>query len=253
MRTTHQVALVVSVIALLAGERTGHAYRMTPISRVFAPAGSNATQTFELDNNETDRIALTVSVQTLARDELYNETNQDADDEFLIYPPQIILSPGKRQTVRVTWLGDPKLAREQTYRLVVKQVPIEVLEAKSGATAPVDGRVRVLLSYRGTLFIRPPKAAPQISLAAVTTYSHDSGTTLALTLINDGTAVGLVKHCELTLVSARGPLIMVPAASLAVLQNNRVLAGGRRRYSVALPAGLPPGPMKARSQCTVTP
>ncbi|MBA3463591.1 MAG: molecular chaperone [Deltaproteobacteria bacterium] len=161
-----RLLIAASLLVQLIGERTSDAYRLEPISRVFAPTGSKATQSFEINNDGNERIALVVSVQTLERDDSYVETNRDAEDEFLIYPPQMVLSPGKRQTLRVTWLGDTNLAREKAYRIVVQQVPIEQLDPTAKNTTTPDGRVRVLLNYRGTLFIRPLRAAPKISIEA---------------------------------------------------------------------------------------
>src|SRR3990167_3997979 len=94
-------------LLILASARPSLAYKLEPISRVFAPSGSNATQSFEIINDGAERGAVTISVTTLERDEAYVEINRDAEDDFLIYPAQIVLSPGKRQTVRLTWLGDP--------------------------------------------------------------------------------------------------------------------------------------------------
>ena len=100
------IILVCAIIAVqLAGQSAGWAYELKPISRVFAPSGSRATQAFEIANDGAERIALTISFSTLERDESYAETNRDAGDEFLAYPAQMILAPGGRQTVRVTWLS----------------------------------------------------------------------------------------------------------------------------------------------------
>lgn len=223
------------------------AYRFEPISRVFAPSGSNATQSFEVINDGADRIALTVSILTLERDEEYVEHNRDAEDDFLVYPSQLVLSPGKRQMVRVTWLGDPKLTRERAYRIVVQQVPIEKLEPQTEPS--LEGRVKVLLAYRGTLFVRPPRAAPDITIEA----RPDERGALLLTLVNRGTAVGLVKSCAVTLTTARGASVALSANALAAIRNHRVLAGGRRRYHQAWPVGLQVQPVKASGRCVVEP
>ncbi len=244
-----RLLLVVGLLVQLVGERSSAAYKFEPISRVFAPAGSNATQAFEIINDGTERIAVTVSMLTLERDEVYVETNRDADDEFLVYPAQIVLSPGKRQTVRVTWLGDAKPTRELTFRIVVEQVPIELLDPKARPSPELAGRVRVMLAYRGTLFIRPPQASPNITVEARPAAKN----ALEVTLVNRGTAVGLVKSCAVTLQPVQGSAIEVPATALAVMRNHRVLAGGRRRYLLAWPAGLSPQPVKAISRCTVEP
>jgi len=245
--------LCIAAGLIIAGERSSAAYQLVPISRVFTPTGSAATQSFEINNDGPDPIALTVSISTLERDEANVETNHDAGDDFLIYPPQIVLSPGKSQTLRVTWLGDPKPAHEQAYRLVVQQVPIEQLEPKAKPSSGAAGHLRVMLSYRGTLFVRPPYAAPKITIEAGPVHRLDGDHTFAIVLVNQGTAAGLVESCEVTLQPEAGPAVVLPASALAVMKNHRVLAGGRRRYSLAWPAMLPPGPVNASGQCRVAP
>jgi fimbrial chaperone protein len=225
------------------------AYQLQPISRVFAPSGSKSMQTFELVNDGSTRIALSISFQTLVRDDNYRETNRDAEDEFLAYPAQLILAPGARQTVRVTWLGTPNPARELAYRIVVVQVPIERLDRKAKPEVAPTGQMRITMSYRGTLFIRPAKAAPQVSLHAV---KRESATALAITLANTGTAVALVKQCEIR-VAAGGRELVLPAASLVSLHNTRVLAGDKRRYVIASPVALGVGPVTATGRCIYHP
>jgi fimbrial chaperone protein len=245
--------LFIAAGLIIAGERSSAAYQLVPISRVFTPTGSTATQSFEINNDGPDSIALTVSISTLERDEANVEINHDAGDDFLIYPPQIVLSPGKSQTLRVTWLGDPKPAHEQAYRLVVQQVPIEQLEPKAKPSSGAAGHLRVMLSYRGSLFVRPPHAAPRITIEAGPVSRLDADHTFAIVVENHGTAAGLVESCEVTLQPEAGPAIVLPASALAVMKNQRVLAGGRRRYRLAWPATLPPGPVNASGRCAVAP
>jgi fimbrial chaperone protein len=240
------------VVVQLVGEPASAAYQLEPISRVFSPSGSKATQSFEVVNGGTERVALMISFATLERDELYVETNRDAEDEFLAYPAQMIVAPGGRQTVRVTWLGTPNPARELTYRIIVTQVPLERLDQSAVAEEPAKGQMRITVSYRGTLFIRPPKAAPRIGVAAAEpATAADGSRALAIVLDNSGTAVGLVKHCTVRLARAGGPPVTLPPAALVAVQNTRILGGGRRRYVVPWPADMKPGPVTATGQCAV--
>jgi fimbrial chaperone protein len=237
----------------LVGERASLAYQLHPISRVFAPSGSKATQAFELSNSGGDRVAVTISFVTLERDESYAETNRDAEDEFLAYPSQLILEPGARQTVRVTWLGTVTPSRELTYRIVVTQVPIELLDRTARPAAPARGQMRIMLSYRGTLFIRPPKATPRVVLhAAVLATAADGSRGLAVTLENAGTATGLIKTCAIRVASAAGGReIALSPIALTGLRNTRVLGSSKRRYVLPWPAELRPGAVRATGQCTV--
>jgi fimbrial chaperone protein len=250
------IIIIVMVCAVqLVKQSTSAAYQLEPISRVFSPSGAKATQSFELVNSGDRRIAVMISFAALERSERYVETNRDAEDEFLAYPPQMILAPGTRQTVRVSWLGTPNPARELTYRIIVTQVPLEQLDHSVRKDDQPQGQMRVMLNYRGTLFIRPAKAAPRIVLRdAELEIAADGTRGLAITLDNAGTAVGLVKTCALRLAStAGGPAIELSSAALAELRNTRVLAGGRRRYIVPWPAVLAPGRVNVTGQCSVEP
>lgn len=247
---------VAVLLVQLFGEAQGLAYQFEPISRVFAPAGSEATQSFTLTNGGTEPVALTISFQTLERDESYVETNQPADDEFLAYPPQLILAPGAKQKVRVSWLGEPNPARELTYRIVVEQVPIELLDPKAAPAVPVAGQVKVLLNYRGTLFIRPRRAAPKIDVVAAAPAPGANGSSmLAVTLRNAGLAVGTVRGCKLHLTptSAGAPALDLVESDLQALLDTRILAGDDRRYLIAWPTTLPIGPLNVVGSCSFIP
>jgi len=59
---------VAALFVQLVNERVGEAYKLEPISRVFAPAGSGATQSFQLTNSSAERVAVTISFTTLELD-----------------------------------------------------------------------------------------------------------------------------------------------------------------------------------------
>jgi fimbrial chaperone protein len=245
--------IAMAIAVQLFGETSSAAYQLQPISRVFAPSGSKATQSFEVVNDGVERLAVTVSFATLERDEAYVESNRDAEDEFLAYPAQVIVPPGGKQTIRVTWLGATKGTREQTYRIIVTQVPLSVLDSTAKSSTPT-GKLEVLMTYRGTLFIRPANAAPKIALHNAELVTSPQGRMLAVTLANTGAAVGLVKSCTLTLApSAGGAPVTLSLATPATLGNTRVLAGNKRRYVVPWPTELLPGPVTATGQCSVAP
>jgi fimbrial chaperone protein len=248
------VFLATVALVLELGSSSSAAYKLVPISRVFAPSGSEATQSFEVINDGGERIALTISFATLERDQDYVESGHDADEQFLVYPPQMILPPGAHQTVRVTWLGAPMPARELGYRIIVQQVPIALLDpARAPDTS--SGRMQIHLTYRGSLLIRPPHAAPSIAVDSAMSVNRNGSTVLALVLRNSGTALGVIGSCSVRMEPLAGAFVDVPASVTAALAGTRILAGGTRRYLLAWPAApLPgsPGPVKASGRCAAS-
>ncbi len=243
----HAFLVVAAIFVHLAAERVGAAYTLEPISRVFAPAGSGSTQSFQLTNNSAERVAVTVSFATLDLDVDHKETNRAADDDFLVYPPQILLAPNAKQTIRVTWLGTPTPASELVYRMVVQQVPVELLDKSAPATP--TGKLNVLVTYRGSLYIRPAAAAPKIVLQSARLTKENERTNLVVTLHNDGTSIGLVKGCTLVVRTPKG-MIDVPSTAVTGINDTRLLARQTRRYTLPWSATLEPEIQSITGTCT---
>jgi fimbrial chaperone protein len=249
MKTPIVYAVAALAVQMLAASPAS-AYQLNPMSQVFSPSGSGATQSFEIVNDGKGRIAIEVSMTSLERDESYVEINRDAGDDFLVYPPQIIIPAGGRQMVRVTWLGDPSPRVERAYRLVATQLPIELLDPAAKAPPLAVGQMRVLVTYKASVFIRPRLAAAKLALGAVDVAKGEGGANvLALTVENSGTGGAVIASCAVRLTSA-GTTIALSDAGVA---KSRVPAGARRRYLLPWPAGLPVGPVTAEGDCRAKP
>jgi fimbrial chaperone protein len=243
-------SFVFALLVFLMGATPAMAYKLTPMSQVLAPSGSDTTKSFEIVNDSAERVALEISITTLERDLDYTETNVNADENFLVYPPQLLLAPGARQTVRVTWVGEPNLKSELAYRLVVEELPIK--GAGVGSTK-ASGAVRILMTFRATLYIRPAKATPRISLESavrVEGKTPSDASSLAITVQNKGTAQGALKKCATTASSGK-TTVSLPVESLKLLQQGRILSGNQRRFLIPWPAELPIGTVTVLLKCDV--
>jgi fimbrial chaperone protein len=256
MRRHPILALHVVVLTLLVAgfAAPALAFKLEPISRVLAPSGAGASQSFELVNDGSERIAVEVSVWTLGRDEDYGEKNFPADDDFLVNPSQVLLAPGARQTVRVSWIGNPTPARELSFRLVAEQLPIpDRSKAAAQGGAPVGG-LKIMMTFRGSLFVRPPGAAPRLALHAVALAKDPKGApALAVTVANRGGAFGVVKDCAIQVTGSDRRAVKLGAVELKGLAKARILASSRRRFLLPWPTGLAAGPLKATGTCTSEP
>lgn len=223
---------------------TGWCFELQPISREFTPSGSGAVQSYLVSNPATEPIAINITVETRALDVEGLETNRSAENDFLIYPPQFIVGPGKRQTVRVTWLGDPTAPRELAYRLVVEQLPIERLLPSATGAGPVQARVVVLTRYKGSLYVKPPHAQPRLVVASAQLASRSL---LAVTVKNEGTGRVALKDVKFKVKT--GELLTVFKTADLALKSSVLLPGGERRLLFPWPEGLALGAVAA----TITP
>lgn len=217
------------------------AFQFRPMSQVFAPSGANATRAYEVVNDNEERIAVEVTVVERHMDLDGAETYRPAEDDFLIYPAQLILEPGATQVVRVSWLGDPAPTQELAFRLVAEQLPIHLVDPSQPPAEKPVGQVQILLRYLGALFVRPEGVQATVEIEAVVPQGDSQ---LAVTLANSGNASASLQDLSLTL-TAQGQSVTLSPEQLKDVVGTTVLAGQSRRYLVPRPAGLPQGPTTA--------
>jgi fimbrial chaperone protein len=231
-----------AVFTLLLWPLAAWSFELLPISREFSPSGSGAVQSYEVVNGGKDPIAIEVAVLTRTLDAAGLETNAPAEDDFLVYPPQFIVAPGKRQTVRVSWLGEPAIAQELAFRLLVAQLPIErFLPRPSGGAGP-EARLIVLTRYKGSLYIKPARAVARLVVESARPDTDAQGhLLLILDVRNAGNARALLKQIRFEVKSPRNEAVAVLTPAALDLPSTVVLPGGKRRLQFPWPAGMPRG------------
>ena len=233
-----------TLFLLLANTQSSWAFKIEPISRTFTPSGSNATQSYDLISDKSQPEAVEMSVVKRKMDLDGKESYELADDDFLIYPPQVILKPNTRQTVRVTWLGDPTLQQEIAYRLVTKQVPINLKKPEIGKPTQTTGKVEVLLTYMGSLYVRPVDVQSKVVVDSVIVQNDKGKSKIALILENQGSARASLRNFSLNLTS-NGKTVILKPEQLQEISSKVILAKSKRRFVFAYPAELPQGNVTA--------
>ncbi|MEH2176694.1 fimbrial biogenesis chaperone [Nostoc sp.] len=238
--------IVFTCLLIFLGVQPALAFKLLPMSRVFTPSGSGATQSYEIVNDANEPLAVEMSVVKRQMDIQGTESYSDADDDFLIYPPQILLKAGEKQTVRVTWVGDSKPTLELAYRLVAQQMPIELQLNQNNKTRTV-GQVKVLMRYMGSVFIRPQNVQQKVVVDTVKLQKGNNGVNeLAITLNNQGNARAILKKPSLHLtIQQQGTTLDLNSEQLAAINNAVILAGNKRRFVITWPVGLPVGDVSA--------
>ena len=225
------------------------AFQLLPMSQTFAPSGADSTKTYRVVNSKETPIAVEVSVVKREVNLLGEETLTPADEDFVVYPPQMILEPQSSQTVRVTWLGETAPESELSYRFIAEQLPVE-LNAIDGNEAPLStsttGAVQVLLRYAGSLYIRPNGVQPDLQLKAVELEQDEMGQKwLAIDLDNQGTARQLLKDFNIEIIANQNS-ISLTKEQLEPMLNHSVLAQKSRRFLIPWPTELPEGKVSGK-------
>ena len=235
--------LIASLFLTLANINPAWAFQLSPISQVFAPIGNNATKSYEVINDSDERIAVEVSVVERDMDINGQEFYESADEDFLIYPPQMILGPQEVQTVRVTWLGEPQPSEELAYRLVAEQLPINLIDPNVETIDRPTGSVQILLRYLGSLYVRPENVEADVQFVSVENTTNERGEAqVAITLTNQGTASAHLRDLQVTL-AAQGTTVKLTPEQLEGMAGHAILAGHQRRFVLPRPTNLPNGPI----------
>jgi len=226
---------------ILSGISPALAFRLEPISRVFEPAGAGATQSYEVINDSAEQIAVELSMAERKISLEGQETTESADDDFLVYPSQIVLPPQGVQSVRVTWLGNPNPEKELAYRMIAEQLPINLNNPEESQAETTSGAIKVMFRYMGSVYIRPKNAESKVVLNGIT---HEKGTDgndrLVITFDNQGTRRAVLSELNLNLTSQGSQLTLKPE-QLEGVNNGVILAGNQRRFSMPWPQQLPIG------------
>lgn len=225
-----------------------HAFKLIPLSRVFSPTGPNAVQSYEIENNTGEPLAVELNIVKREMSLQGVDKLIPANDDFMIYPPQILLQTGESQTVRVTWLGDPKPAQELAYRLIAEQLPINL--APTGGTASeaptksgFNTSIKIKMRYQGSIYIRPSQAQPNVVIERIEPKMENGKSILAITLQNQGSARANLKEGQLQLKvgTQDRSIVTLTAAQMGLNERPTLLAKQQRQILIPYPTGLAQG------------
>lgn len=223
------------------------AYQLKPARVDFTPSGAGATQSFQVVSTGDEPVAIELRMTERQVSVDGTETQPDAENDFLVYPSQLLLQPGEVQTVRVTWLGDPNPEHELAYRIISEQLPIELPQDDAPAVTAATIDITAVFRYVGSVYIVPPDVTPDVVLTSVAHQDVNGQDALIINFKNQGTAHQILKGLTLTLASvgadqSQGTVQLTPD-QLEGVEGENILAGQDRRFVIPYPASLPIGPL----------
>jgi fimbrial chaperone protein len=203
------------VLAFFAGGAFAGPVSVTPTTIVLEPGQTTALLTI---TNEGDTSTRFETALNLWSESETGETQLSPSTDIIVFPQLITLAPKESKKIRIgTEL--PPAASERSYRLILQELP--GLNRETGQV-----NIQVLAKVSLPIFLSPRGAAAKPALDGLTL---DNGV-LTFDVMNAGSSRFILKDLE---VAGRGP--NGQAFSLST-PGWYVLAGGRRRYQVALNA-----------------
>ncbi|MDF2576622.1 MAG: hypothetical protein K0S74_106 [Chlamydiales bacterium] len=221
------------------------AFQMSPMIMEIAPAGKGSSQSVVLYNNSDRAEAIELRIFHRKHDINGNEDyTEDAEDNFLLYPPQMILGPKESQAVQISWVGDTHLSRELPFRLVAEQVPLKEVEKDP----QVKMSVEILLRIVGSVYVASKNVKPELRILN-TSYKDkgEEGKFLLLNLKNEGTAHEVTTDKRLEIELANKSKLILEGEQAKALTGINILAGDERNLYIPWPSDwpIPQGVIKA--------
>jgi len=119
---------------------------------------------FKINNPTGEPVAVDFSVLKLT-DTDNNKEQREISQNVSYYPSQFVLMPNETKNVRVKYIGTDLPAIEEVYRVIAKELDVDVSEKNS--TAPkgkISASIKMRFSYEGLLFVKRADAKPILAI-----------------------------------------------------------------------------------------
>ena len=226
-------------------------FEISPVTLELSPIGKKSRGEVELINQSPDQKAIQISIfDRLIGEDGSEEYDKEADDDFLVYPFQIILDGAEEeqeisQRVQVSYVGDPNVSVERAFRFVAEQVKIEEEDEEKDRNVQIE----FLLKLVGSLYVTPVGALPDVRVVDAYLDKQDDKDELVLLIENDGTKRSYLDEHDLLLTTLGSNYdevsLRITHDHPSSIAQNLVLAKSRRRIRIAWPEELPVTPVKA--------
>lgn len=161
------ITMLVAAVLVMAVAGAAWAMRVSPMVSELTTTGAGSAARIEVGNVGSAALPFETRITRMDIDADGNVTETDADEDFLVFPPQGLVPVNGRQVVRVQWIGDPNIETSHAYYLWVRQLPI----ATDPTATPESGgavSVQVLYTMKALIVVAPPGAEPKVEVVSVT-------------------------------------------------------------------------------------
>ena len=175
--------------------------------------------------NPTDQ-AIPILLKAKERIQLADGTEKLPDTKLInIFPPQIIVPPKDKRTIKVSWTGNEKISAEKSFRVIAEQVPLNVGEKK-------ESGIKMLLKYQAALYVDNGKTKSDLKLK-----DFKQNKKLTIVLENVGNKHKYLKNLKIYF-KKKNKTLELPLEELKTLEGQNILAKTLRKFKFTPIKGL---------------
>ncbi|WP_338243147.1 fimbrial biogenesis chaperone [Aurantiacibacter hainanensis] len=131
-------------MGLLLAPAVAQAARVTPMVLVLDETGRGATGRIEVANTGDEPVPFEV---LMFRGEITEEGElslEPADEDFLVFPPQVVIEPLRQQIFRIQYIGEDPLETSEIFYASIREVP--VARERTGVNLQIVSTFNVLIN-----------------------------------------------------------------------------------------------------------
>ena len=187
------IGWLTAFVALIAAVGTAYAMSVQPIVLDLLAGGRRTSALIRVENDQPDPTTVEVRVFEAEYTETGIRTTDRLSDDLVVFPPQSLIAPGRTQTVRVQYVGEPNLARSRHYIVSIAQLPVRLPEGQSA--------VQLLYNFNAVVGVGIPGVRPALSITRSEVMTGEDGQPHAALIVeNTSTTYGYFAGGSLRLI-----------------------------------------------------
>jgi len=218
------LAALFAVAVLVGTEPSAYAYEVAPMRVALVPAEGRTNSTITVNNIRDAELPVEIFVKRRVIAEDGTQSFEPAEDDFIVFPPQVAIPAGQSQAFRFEYIGPPPTDAALGYVIEVAEVPV---------VPPGFSGVQFAYNFGVAVYIEPPRAFVKLA-----TEARIENGQLLLDVTNSGSKYALLSNMELVLVVDGNRQVYDPAMLAELIQNGLVAPGGRISFAMML-EGVP--------------
>lgn len=203
-------------------------FTFSPMSQSIDLSQNRKGTQFLIENEGDSNIAVELSVKERVMNENGIEKLLDTK-EISVFPPQIIIPPKEKRTIRVNYNNKEMPKKEQNFRVIAEQLPLNVDEKKRDQAG-----IKLLMRYVAALYATPGDAKSDVKIIS---YESD-GELLTLVLENQGRKHQLLTNPVIKYLH-KGKKNEIKAQGFKGFAGENVLGGQKRIFKIKTQLNIP--------------
>lgn len=166
-----------AILALLTLK--AEALRVSPMIVEVAPVGRTSIARVELAHTGDGEFPVEVQMFRGEISEMGELNLIPADEDFLVFPAQVVVPPRSQQVFRVQYIGEPELAASENYYMQIRQIPVDLATGES--------QVQVVVNYNILVNVIPQGTSPEPVIESIRPMVRENVSGIEVRVENRGT------------------------------------------------------------------